>query len=139
MPTPSKYWREIPQRYRLEAKKCKKCGLVLFPPRLICPECKNRKFEDTRLAEKGKIFTYTIICVPPHQFVDQAPFAVGIVELDDGVKLTGQIVDCDFKERSARESRSSSERFMMRERLVSSAMGTSLFRNSVKKGPDPFL
>ncbi len=98
MPTPSKYWREIPQRYRLEAKKCMKCGLVLFPPRLICPECKNRKFEDTKLAEQGKILTYTIIHVPPHQFVDQAPFAVGIVELDDGVKLTSQIVDCDFED-----------------------------------------
>lgn len=98
MPTPSRYWREIPQRYRLEAQKCKKCGMVLFPPRLICPECKGREFEDTKLAEKGKIFTYTIIHVPPHQFVDQAPFAVGIVELDDGVKLTGQIVDCDFED-----------------------------------------
>jgi hypothetical protein len=98
MPSPSKYWREIPQRYRLEAKKCKKCGIVLFPPRLICPECKNREFEDTKLAEKGKILTYTIIRVAPQQFVDQAPFAVGIVELDDGVKLTGQVVDCDFKD-----------------------------------------
>jgi len=98
MPTPSRYWREIPQRYRLEAQKCKNCGAVLFPPRLICPECKRRDFEDTRLAEKGKVLTYTIIRVPPHQFVDQAPFAVGIVELDDGVKLTGQIVDCDFED-----------------------------------------
>ncbi len=33
----------------------------------------------------------------PQQFVDQAPFAVGIVELEDGVRLTGQIVDCDFE------------------------------------------
>lgn len=98
MPTPSRYWREIPQRYRLEAVKCKKCGAILFPPRLICPECKSRDFEKTKLAEKGKLLTFTIIRVPPHQFVDQAPYAVGIIELEDGVKLTGQIVDCDFKD-----------------------------------------
>jgi uncharacterized OB-fold protein len=98
MSTPSRYWREIPQRYRLEAKKCKNCGYVSFPPRLICPKCKNREFEDTKLAEKGKVLTFTVIRVPPGQFVDQAPYAVGIVELDDGVKLTGQIVDCDFED-----------------------------------------
>jgi len=98
MTTPSRYWREIPQRYRLEANKCKKCGLVFFPPRLICSQCQNREFEETKLAEKGKVLTFTIIRVPPRQFVDQAPYAVGIVELDDGVKLTGQIVDCDFED-----------------------------------------
>jgi hypothetical protein len=54
--------------------------------------------EETKLAETGKVLTYTIIRVPPHQFVDQAPYAVGIVKLDDGVKITGQIVDCDFKD-----------------------------------------
>jgi uncharacterized OB-fold protein len=98
MTTPSRYWREIPQRYRLEANKCKKCGFVSFPPRLICPQCRNREFEEAKLAEKGKVLTFTVIRVPPRQFVDQAPYAVGIVELDDGVKLTGQIVDCDFED-----------------------------------------
>ncbi len=98
MTTPSRYWREIPQRYRLEANKCKKCGIVFFPPRLICPQCRKREFEKTKLVDKGKILTFTIIRVPPRQFVDQAPYAVGIVELDDGVKLTGQIVDCDFED-----------------------------------------
>lgn len=52
----------------------------------------------TKLAQAGKVISYTIIRVPPHQFSDQAPYAVGIVELDDGVKLTAQIVDCDFEE-----------------------------------------
>ena len=96
MSTPSRYWREIPQRYRLEANKCQECNMIYFPPRLICPECRNRKLEETKLTDKGKILTFTIIRVPPHQFKDQAPYIVGIVELDDGVKLTGQIVDCDF-------------------------------------------
>jgi len=98
MSTPSRYWREIPQRYRYEANKCVSCGHINFPPRLICPECKGREFEATKLAEKGKVLTYTIIRVAPQQFVDQAPYAVGIVELEDGVRLTAQIVDCDFEQ-----------------------------------------
>ena len=98
MSTPSRYWREIPQRYRLEANKCQGCGKILFPPRLICPECGGREFGPVKLADKGTVLTYTVIRVPPKQFVDQAPFAVGIIELEDGVRLTGQIVDCDFSE-----------------------------------------
>ncbi len=96
MPTPSRNWREIPQRYRLEAAKCAGCGFVCFPPRVICPRCGSREFEKTKLAGSGKLLTYTIIRVAPQPFEDQAPYAVGIAELDDGVKLTAQVVDCDF-------------------------------------------
>jgi uncharacterized OB-fold protein len=98
MPTPSRYWREIPQRYRLEAAKCKNCGFVAFPPRQICPRCHSRSFETIALPDAGKIITYTIIRVPPQPFSDQAPYAVGIIELDNGVRLTGQIVDCAFED-----------------------------------------
>lgn len=96
MPTPSRYWREIPQRYRLEAAKCSQCGFIGFPPRVICPKCGSRESSPTTLADKGTLVTFTIIRVAPHQFVDQAPYIVGIAELDDGVKLTAQVVDCDF-------------------------------------------
>lgn len=96
MSTPSRYWREIPQRYRLEANECRKCRIKFFPPRLICPECGNQELEKTKLAAQGKLLTYTIIRVPPQQFVDQAPYAVAIAELDDGAKLTAQLVDCNF-------------------------------------------
>lgn len=91
----AKYWRETPRRYRLEAAKCTGCGKVLFPARLICPECKGRNFETVQLAPQGKLITYTIIHVAPGDFTDQLPYAVGIVELDDGVRLLTQISDCD--------------------------------------------
>jgi uncharacterized OB-fold protein len=91
-----KYFREIPQRYRLEAGKCKKCGQVYFPPRLICPECKSKQFEMIKLNPEGKLLTYTIIRVASDKFSIQAPYAVGIVELNDGVKLTTQIADVNF-------------------------------------------
>ena len=91
-----KYFREIPQRYRLEAGKCKKCGQIYFPPRLICPECKSNQFETIKLNPEGKLLTYTIIRIASDKFSIQAPYAVGIVELNDGVKLTSQIADVDF-------------------------------------------
>jgi len=96
MPTPSRYWREIPQRYRYEAGRCKACKFICFPPRLVCPRCGAREFETTKLAGTGTVLTYTIIRVAPEGFEDQVPYAVGIAELEDGVKLTAQIVDCDF-------------------------------------------
>jgi uncharacterized protein len=98
MPNPSRAWREIPQRYRLEAGKCRNCGFVAFPPRLVCPRCQSRAFETVGLAAAGKLITYTVIRVPPRPFAEQAPYALGIVELDDGVRLMGQVADCAFED-----------------------------------------
>jgi uncharacterized OB-fold protein len=98
MSTSARYWREIPQRYRLEAAKCTSCGKEFFPPRIVCNECGGREFEPTKLAETGKIVTYTVIRIAPSDFSDQAPYAIGIAELDNGVRTTAQIVDVDFDE-----------------------------------------
>ena len=89
----ARYWREVPQRFRFETKKCTKCGYVAFPPRLICPECSCRKFSDYILKDVGKILTYTTIEVGPSEFADQVPYSVAIIELDDGVKITAQLAD----------------------------------------------
>ena len=94
MSTSARYWREIPQRYRYEAAKCKGCGAVWFPPRLICAECGKREFEQVILSNTGKVKTFTVIRVAPSEFTDEAPYAIGVVELDDGVVIQCQIVDC---------------------------------------------
>lgn len=91
----AKYWRETPQRYRFEAAKCKKCNSISFPPRLVCPECGSREFVEIILKDTGKILTYTTIEVGPPEFSDQVPYTVGIIELDDGARITAQISDCD--------------------------------------------
>jgi len=94
MAVPS-YWRAIPQRYRYEANECVSCGKKFFPPRLICDQCQSREFKKIKLGREGKVLTYTIIRVAPSQFVDQAPYPIAIVELNDGVKVLMQIADCD--------------------------------------------
>ncbi|HSD62496.1 MAG TPA: Zn-ribbon domain-containing OB-fold protein [Ignavibacteriaceae bacterium] len=91
-----RYFREIPQRYRLEAGRCKKCGIVYFPPRQYCGECKSKEFETVKLSDTGKLLTYTIIRIAPSNFSKETPYAVGIIELNDSVKLTAQITDADL-------------------------------------------
>jgi uncharacterized protein len=90
-----KYFREIPQRYRLEAARCKNCGKVYFPPRIHCGECKSKEFEIVKLSDTGKILTYTVVRVGPSNFAQETPYAVAIVEVNDGVKLTIQVADID--------------------------------------------
>jgi uncharacterized OB-fold protein len=89
-----KYTREIPQRFRLEAQKCSGCGYIAFPPRLICPECGDKSFENISLKPEGKILTYTVIRVAADEFATQTPFPVAIIETKDGARLTAQVVDC---------------------------------------------
>lgn len=92
MPT-ARAWREYPRRYRYEAAVCTKCGKWHFPARLVCDECRGQEFETKAMRRTGKILTYTVIRVPPAPFKDEAPFAVAVVEMDDGPRITTQIAD----------------------------------------------
>ncbi len=91
----ARYWREIPQRYRYQAARCVSCSKVFFPPRTVCSNCRGREFEKATLPQQGEIETFTVIRVAPSGFSDQIPYAVGIVRLLGGIRLTAQIVDCD--------------------------------------------
>ena len=94
MPSP-RYWRELPNRFRLEASRCKGCGKVSFPPRRICPACRGEDTEETALSRKARVVTSTVVQVPPTEFQMEAPFAVAIVETPEGARLMTQVVDCD--------------------------------------------
>ena len=90
MPT-ARAWREYPKRYRYEAAVCKKCGKWHFPARLVCDACGGEEFETKAMRRTGKILTYTVIRVPPAPYKDESPFAVAIVEMDDGPRITTQV------------------------------------------------
>ena len=95
---PARSWRSYPQTNRLEAAKCTKCGKTFFPPRLVCNNCNGREFEQFKMQRTGKVVTHTIIRTPADEFSGEAPFALGIIQMDDGPRLTSQIVDVAFEE-----------------------------------------
>ena len=88
-----RYWRLKNQRYQLEGRKCKSCGNLSFPPRLVCSKCKSRDSEPYRFIGKGKLYSYTIIYQAPDRFDQYAPYVVGLVDLKEGVRVTAQLTD----------------------------------------------
>ncbi len=71
--------------------KCRRCGAIICPPRTLCPKCLANELDWTELKGRGKLLTYTIIQFPPTQFQGLAPYAVGIVKLEQGPQLSGMI------------------------------------------------
>jgi scaffold protein (connect acetoacetyl-CoA thiolase and HMG-CoA synthase) len=94
MPSP-RYWREVPNRYRLEAARCSDCGKVTFPARRICPDCRGERSEKIVLTRAGRVVTSTVVRTPPEDLLNQAPYAVAVVETPEGARLMTQVVDCD--------------------------------------------
>jgi len=91
-----RFWRNIRSRYNLVGAKCLNCNEVYFPPRNLCPKCRRMsKIEEFKFSGKGEILTYTVIHSAPLGFEGQVPYVMAIIQLDEGPKLTAQIVDCD--------------------------------------------
>lgn len=44
---------------RFTTTKCKKCGHVAYPPRVLCPECYSEELEYIDLPKKGKVIVFT--------------------------------------------------------------------------------
>ena len=87
---------------------CKKCGLKLYPPRADCPDCYSTEIEWVELKAQGKLATFTMIYVPPEHFTTilQMPFSkfrfdpcpIGLLELENGLKIMGWITKVNPKE-----------------------------------------
>lgn len=75
---------------RLHGSKCAACGAAAFPPHGLCPSCGAERGQDrVELSPVGTLYTFSEIHVAPKGFA--APYAVGYVDLPEGVRLFGQI------------------------------------------------
>src|SRR5207249_10338997 len=81
----------------LTAVRCGKCGELAMPPKEFCPACHQRAWTPVTLAGDGTIASYTVIRVAPAHHATEAPYAIAVVALREGVSLIGRVVDIPFE------------------------------------------
>jgi len=88
-----RFWRCIPQRYNLKGTHCTSCDEYFFPPRNICPNCRRgAELEEYAFNGTGTIVTYTTIYSATEDFERMTPYNLAIIQLDEGPRVTGQII-----------------------------------------------
>jgi uncharacterized OB-fold protein len=88
------YWQRAADG-QLVLQRCVACGEYQFYPRALCVACAGGT-EWVDATGRGTLYTYTVIRQNRSEaFASLSPYAVGIVELDEGVRMMSNIVDCD--------------------------------------------
>lgn len=93
-PTPETqhYW-DGAKRGELLLQTCKSCNHTYFPPRPFCPECGSRDVEVIKASGKGRLYSYIINHMKAPGY--EPPFAVAVVELEEGPRIMTNILECE--------------------------------------------
>jgi len=88
------YWKGAKKR-ELWLQRCTDCGKTLYPIGPACPRCLSVNLQWTRMSGKGKLHNYVVYHKPwTPWFKDKVPYAVVQVELEEGPRLTTNLLDC---------------------------------------------
>lgn len=75
------------------AYRCRNCGHLHYPFRMVCRECRQNGFFDfdlEPLPKRGRLLTHTRVYNLPAEY-EVATLGLGIVELENGMRITGQL------------------------------------------------
>lgn len=82
MKNPITDWRNYKHVHRLVGNQCIACNKKNYPKKYLC-ECGSQEFSEVEFSDKGVLLTFT----------KTDSIILGIVELDEGIKILTQIVE----------------------------------------------
>lgn len=91
-------------RHGLVGSRCDDCGTVAFPEAVTCRKCAGRSLSTLDLSPEGTVWAHTVQRFrpksPPYVEPEEgfSPFAVGYVELAEGIKVEAIIDGAEGEE-----------------------------------------
>ncbi len=90
----ARFW-EAAREHKLLLQRCGDCGVFQFFPQSHCRSCLSESLNWVEASGRGTIYSYTIIRrAPSAAFVQDIPYVVTLVELDEGVRMMSNVVGC---------------------------------------------
>jgi uncharacterized OB-fold protein len=86
--------------HKLMGAYCPSCDKVYVPPRPSCAGCAESELTWVEVEGRGTLAAYTVIYVAPTAMLEagygfKKPYCAGIVELENGERISAQIVGVD--------------------------------------------
>lgn len=101
IPVASGLFVEAPEGPRLVGSRCRTCKTPYFPKSAVChnPDCKSSRIEDALFGPTGTLWSVAVQDYPPPPPAKfdkpYQPYAMGVVDLDDGLRVLGRMTADD--------------------------------------------
>ncbi len=80
----------------LTAQQCDECRTFRWPPGPGCPSCGSRRSTWISVTGTGTVYSWVVVRVPlANGLAEQTPYCVGLIELDEGIRIVSTISGCD--------------------------------------------
>ena len=66
-----------------------------FYPRAASVTTGKRNLQWRDVSGRGSVYSFTITHIPMQGFEDKAPYAIGLIDLDEGVRILANLVNVD--------------------------------------------
>jgi len=99
LPTPdadsAAFWAGL-REGRLLLQHCLACGHVQYYQQGICRQCGSERLEHRAASGRGRVHSYSVVHrAPGPAFRGDTPYAVLLVELEEGPRMVSSLVDGD--------------------------------------------
>ncbi len=91
IPEAEDFW-QAARRGQLRLQRCSACEHAFFPPRPFCPACGDRRVENFTATGRATLYSYIISHIPAPGHTP--PYAIAVVELEEGPRMMTNIVGC---------------------------------------------
>ena len=97
-PTTQPFWDGL-REHKIVLQRSKKSGTVIYYPRSVSPYGPKDVLEWVECSGRGTVYSFTVARRPTApQWADDGAYAIAIVELEEGARLTANVVDCPADE-----------------------------------------